>query len=69
MTPDLLLTPGEKLSPAWQKTMRIVSVRLEARRTALEGLRSQEETNMIRGEIKALRNLLRMNDDVPSMIE
>ena len=69
MTPDLLLTPGEKLSPAWQKVMRIVAMKLETRRSALETQKTLDETNMLRGEIKALRGLLRLNDDVPSMIE
>ncbi|MEI6085404.1 MAG: hypothetical protein WCS70_14050 [Verrucomicrobiota bacterium] len=69
MSPDLVLTPGEKLAPAWQKVMRIITMRLDTRRSALEGVKSPDETNVLRGEIKALRGLLRLNDDDPSVIE
>jgi len=69
MNPELILTPGEKLSPVWQKVLRILEAKLEAARGALEASHTLDETNVLRGQIKTLRSLLRMNEDTPSVID
>lgn len=69
MSPDLTLTPGEKLSPAWQKTVRIIERQLEINRRDLETGKNFDETNIIRGKIKAYRFLLSLQEDRPMTLE
>lgn len=66
---SLILTPSEKVSPAWIKTMRNVEVQLDCARLALEGSKDVDDTNVLRGRIRAYRWILSLHDDRPVLID
>lgn len=66
---EFLLTPAEKVSSAWLKIMRNVEAQLECARMSLEGSKDLDETNIIRGRIRAYRWVLSLHEDRPSVMD
>jgi hypothetical protein len=70
MNPDFVLTNADRLTPTWQKILKILDMKLEAARASLESTaKTPSETDVLRGQIKTLRSLILLNQDVSSMIE
>jgi len=70
MNPDLTLSNSDRLSPTWQKLLKILEVKLDVARASLESpAKTQSETDVIRGQIKAIRSIILLNQDPISMIE
>lgn len=69
MNPDLVLSNADRMSPTWQKILKILDMKLDAARASLESTaKTQSETDVLRGQIKALRSLILLNQDLISMI-
>ena len=69
MITDVILTPGEKVSSAFLKTMRIVEQELEKARLGLEATKDFDQTQVIRGRIKAFRWVLSLVEDRPLTVD
>lgn len=61
------LTPQEKLSPVWLKLEQFLTERIEICRRKNDGDLDQFETTALRGEIKALKRILALGEDLPLM--
>jgi len=60
-----IITPADRVSAVWQKTIRIVKEKIRSAQGQLEGPLSLDETNRVRGRLIALRELERMDVDDP----
>lgn len=65
MTPDrptFVLSAKDRQEPLWMKLMAHFDERLRRLHIALEQDKPEAETAKLRGEIKAYRNLLKLNE-------
>jgi hypothetical protein len=62
---SIQLTQGERLSSTWQKVYEHLEEELHSAQLKLERLLSADETNMTRGEIRAIRRLMSLNTERP----
>ncbi len=68
-TPEIFeLTYGEKSHPIWQKIYKHFVEELEHERVELEKSHDEKATAEIRGKIRAIRTMLRLNDE-PLIVE
>lgn len=58
MSERLVLTPSERTSPLWVKLETHFKGRLEDKRIANDAVKSQAETDFLRGEIAQIKALL-----------
>lgn len=64
--PDrFVLTPQDRDSAAWARLASHFNERIQTLHNKLELNQTPEETAMLRGEIKAYRNLLSLAKDLP----
>lgn len=64
--PDrFVLTPQDRDSAAWLRLASHFNERIQTLHNKLELNQTPEETAMLRGEIKAYRNLLSLAKDLP----
>lgn len=64
--PDrFVLTPQDRDSATWQRLAAHFNERIQTLHNKLELNQTPEETAMLRGEIKAYRNLLSLAKDLP----
>jgi hypothetical protein len=59
------LTEGEKATPLWHRLKAHLQDRLDAARARNDAILSEPETAALRGEIKALKALIRLGDPTP----
>lgn len=56
---------GEKLSPAWTKTMEYLTNRLATLRVQLERDTDHDQTTKLRGQIAEVKFLMLLNEERP----
>lgn len=60
------LTPGERISPLWQRLHAHLEARLIALRTKNDNpLQTEQQTAALRGEISCLKHLISLNEESP----
>ena len=65
MTEDFTLTAIERTHPVWAKAERYLQHHLERARERNDNPLPPDETALVRGEIKALKALLRLGQEKP----
>lgn len=65
MTEDFILTAAEKSSPVWFKLKGYLEQRLERARGRNDEPQLADATATLRGEIKALKGLLALGNELP----
>lgn len=61
------LTEGEKSSPLWVRLKAHLETKLRDARGKNDGPQSEQDTAMIRGQIRTLKALLALDDESPPL--
>jgi len=64
-----LLTPGDRLSPAWIKLQQYYAERLETLRSKNDNALTADETARLRGQIAEVKALLAFGEDIQIVID
>ena len=56
------LSVGQREHPVWQLVREVIQKKLESSRRSLEMANDQDKTNTLRGEIRAYKSLLALED-------
>lgn len=62
---EFTLTTGERINPLWHKISRYLDRRLDRARKRNDQPLSPEDTALVRGEIKALKGLMALGQELP----
>lgn len=65
LEPPFQLTEGERTHPLWTRLKSHLEDRLRDARNMLERDKSENETAILRGQIKCLKSLIGLGDDPP----